>query len=177
MPLYEISWLQHPSVLISATNVGQALLYLSQELGLQKLYQIDELTELKPDSFLLVRRCGALHTPTAKIPYAFCPNATPRLFLIHNTSNKEESILVIDDLYELPALVLWHYEKLSELECQNEEEVQRAWKKYQQQFRLLEIDTKHQGLLLSYEYCRCSTPTSITEFPPRRSKKDLEKPH
>lgn len=162
MPLFEAIWPEISSILISAHSAGEALLYVKQFFGADAIYQLDELIEIKSTSFLLVRRCGRISTDVSSLSYNLCPDSAERVFIVekrgHGLSSSrsaERSVIVVHQLNELPSLVLWHYDMISEEDCLNGDLVCELWEQLAGLFRITEVDTQRPGILMSYEYCNC----------------------
>ncbi len=155
MSLYEATWNDAPSILLSASNTGEALRYISQEFGQGAVFQLEDLVELKPDNFIIVRRCGTLHTQLLPLSMRFCNDSEHRAFVVTNNQTNQQAAFAIHQLQELPSLVLWHFEVLSEEECQSYDLVRETWDNQSQQFNLHELDTATPGILLVYSYCCC----------------------
>lgn len=152
-----MSWRDAPSLLVSAVSAGQALTLMRRELGEEKLEDLEGFSALEVDNFLVVRRCGKVRVELQPLSFRFCPRSSRRLFLVRQQSVPfEEAVVLVEQLLELPPLVLWHFGLLEEEECEDEELVRMAWERVHDQFALLEIDTEGTGVVLRYEYCRCS---------------------
>lgn len=173
MSLYEATWPDAPSILLSSSNTGEALRYISQEFGQRAVFQLEDLVELQPENFILVRRCGALHTQMLPQPMRFCPNSSHRAFLVKHIPTNQQAAFAVHQLQEFPPLILWHFEMLSEAECQNYSSVRQAWEANSDQFSIHELDTETPGILIIYNYC-CCPPTDHVEATEIHSKNDLD---
>ncbi|HAA54737.1 MAG TPA: hypothetical protein DCE42_08255 [Myxococcales bacterium] len=173
MLLFEASWLERPSFLLCAHNMGEAIRLLHDALPVDELFRLDDLHEIHPDDFLLVKRCGKLHT-AEQAPLRFCPTSKTRVFRVIYPAKQEESVYVVSHISELPALVLWHHELITEEEFHQEDLILSKWEHSNQDFSLLELDTSQAGILLRYEYCCCVLPKERFDSPHSKLKKDLE---
>lgn len=173
MPLFEASWDHSPSVLLSAPSAGAAIFEIQSKRGAETLYQMRELNEIQPDNFLLVRRCGMVYEKQP-IPHKFCPGSSMRVFRVSRYHDKEEAVILVDHITELPALVLWHFDHISQEECLHDELVSELWQRHNSSFSLLEVDTESTGILLCYDYCRCAQTSTSKRSPLEVWKKDLD---
>lgn len=164
MSLYEATWSDAPSILLSASTTGEALRYIGQEFGHGALFQLEDLVELRPDNFILVRRCGALHNQLLPQPTKFCPYSLHRAFVVRHISSGQQAAFAIHQLQELPALILWHFELLEESECIQHARTCEVWQQKSQQFSIGELNTETSGILLIYNYC-CCPPTDHISVP------------
>ena len=162
MSLFEAVYQDAPSLLISAASMGEALRHISNEFGLKAIYQLEQLLELQPDNFVLMRRCGALHHYSS---YKSCPSSEHRLFLVRHPLSSEQAIFSVTDVKYLPLLILEHFELVRRDE-RNLEGVLRLWNKYQREFLILEINTEMSGVLLIYNYCCCPEEAHQVLVPP-----------
>ncbi len=163
MSLFEANSQDAPSLLISASTVGEALKFISREFGQKALYQLDEIIELQPDNFILMRRCGLLTSQNFLL--AHCPESEHRIFFVRDIESSEEAILSVNSIKYLPFLILNHFEKLSS-QVYKLEEVLKIWPQYQDKFYIYEIDTQSKGILLIYSYCTCSMESHEPVSPP-----------
>lgn len=162
MSLYEATWSDAPSILLTASNTGEALRYISQEFGQGALFQLEDLVELQPDNFILVRRCGTFHHQLMPIPMKFCPYSLHRAFIVRHISSGQQAAFAVHQLQELPALVLWHFELLKEEECIQHAKTKEAWEQKAKQFTIHELNTEESGILLIYNYCCCPPSDNMT---------------
>lgn len=157
MPLYEMTWRDAPSLLVSAFSAGHALSLLRDALGDDRLALLEDFNPLHVESFVVVRRCGKIFLDLLSPAFRFCPEASHRVFLIRQQHAPfEQAVVLVESLAELPPLILWHFGLLEEDECQDEGLVRAAWDRLHDHFALLEIDSEGSGPLLRYEYCACS---------------------
>ncbi len=173
MSLYEATWPDAPSILLSAANTGEALRHISQEFGQRSVFQLEDLVSLQPDNFILVRRCGELHTQLLPQPMRFCPDSLHRIFLVSHNPTQQQAAFAVHQLQEFPPLILWHFDLLNEKECQQHGTVKDAWKALAEQFTIHELDTETPGILLVYNYC-CCPPSDHLETPLLRPKNGLD---
>lgn len=169
MPLFEATWPDSPSVLLSAFTAGEALHYIRQNYGADMIFQLDELVEIQSSNFLLARRCGRIVPDLQRLSYNLCPESASRVFVVERKPQsakdsyggvaQERCVLIIDDIEELTPLLLWHFDYLNENDCQNANLVWEQWSRVRGLFRMYELDTLQPGVLLSYEYCCCTPKT------------------
>ena len=155
MALYEIVWSDSPSSLVSAESVGSALRIVRSEFGEERIFDIDEIAEVRSDNFVLVRRCGRVYENLVKPSFRFCGDSTVRVFLVRRKDDSDQAVVVVEDIQELPGLLLWHFDYLDDEACSLGERVVESWEQNSCRFELLELDTASQGVLLAYEYCCC----------------------
>lgn len=152
MPLFEVTWLDAPSLLVSATSAGNALQWVKQTHGTQSLFSIQDLLAIEEDNFLLVQRDGWIDLEQSPPRFRFCPEQTPRCFLVHHHDEPQrKAVFVVDHISNLPALILWHFEILDEAAVCEESIVLNTWDTKHNTFHLLELDTENEGVLLIFQ--------------------------
>jgi hypothetical protein len=180
MPLFEATWPDTASILISAYTTGEALHYISQCFGSEALYQLDELLEVKTANYLLARRCGHIYPDLSALPVALCSEASIRVFIAdykpseRHLHNNERAVIVVDNIDELPSLLLWHFDLLAEDDAFDDDMVIECWSENASEFQLLELDTEQRGVLLSYDYCNCQPTVYSSQATHPRAKMDLD---
>jgi hypothetical protein len=172
MALYEATWTDAPAVVVGANNAGQALHFLHRDLGAERLTALDDFLEIKPDNFILVRRCGGVYEDIVAPPLKFCPQSPTRIFLASHLRSQERCVVVVEHITELPGLVLWHFDYIKEEECYYQDAVLEAWDRYGDHFSLLELDTSATGILLAYDYCLCPKQSTSFTLDERLSKRN-----
>ena len=152
MALYEFNWSDLPSVLVCAEHTGRALHLIKQTFGEEPLFEIDEITEIRDDNFVLLHHKGLLRRDLIQPSFRFCPHQNPRCFLVrHHDAPQQEAALILEHISALPSLVLWHFALLDEEAILDDALVLAAWEEHHHDFQLLEIDTLNEGILLVYE--------------------------
>ncbi len=152
MALFEVTWPDAPSLLISATSTGRALQWVQRTYGPQSLFSIQDIFLIEEESFLLVQRDGWIDLEQHLPPFRFCPEQSSRCFLVHHHDDPQrKAVFVVDHLSHLPALILWHFEILDEAAVCDESTVLDTWEARHNTFHLLEIDTETEGILLLFQ--------------------------
>jgi len=172
MQLYEASWPDSPSLLLNARSIGQAIQFIKDHLGIQSLYELNSLNVIHPDNFVLVGRKGMIQKD--KISLHFCPNSQTRVFQVRRFFDQEEAILIVSHISELPALILWHFDYISEKEYTQEDRTYKLWQAYNSLFSFLEINTYNEGILLKYNCEIANSHDNLITSPLASLKQDLE---
>jgi len=176
MSLFEASWPDGSSYLLSTYSMGHAIYLIQKEVGARRLYDLSEISEIGQENFILIRRCGLIRQPIHSISFQHCPNASPRIFFVQYSKNPEQAVFVVESVAELPSLVLPHYSLLKESHAKNKELAFTEWKEHCSKFSVVELDTQKNGILLHYDYCCCHKPKSQPSLT-HQDGEALEKPH